>query len=579
MRKRTRFLMTAVLILALAMNASSAFAITSVYDFDTMAQYLELPGFSKLEEKVTLKVVAATAAPQSDVTPDTYDISNGMLNDIFLDRYNIELDWMWVVPSDQYDQKLTLSFASGDYPDVLMADAKTYKDLREADMLVELSELYETEVIEDIKTGIRDNKLEEQMFEEEGSLYYLPHGYVNNTSIAMIDYRSDWLETLGYEQFPQTLDELKAYLIDVATKDPDGNGEDDTYGLRGYSSAYGNYGFGGVFTGFGAYPGKWIEKDGEIVSGTIQPETLEALEYLAELYAAGAIDPEYATLTSDQVRERTVAGQYGVVMQDMYSQWESVRFNMNVDPTSMWGRSELVGKSVDESVKHCLNEKVISKYCVVIKNGKNEAEQLQAAKAMIRMYNQSCLEFITLSDKEQYPEFDFETSFANGYAHYWTPIYTDPLTLQWDLQNDCFKTWETGDTTYAGRQNRLNEYSWALAWYNATDEEKVNWTNTEYPERGTAWCQWDGFCPEGRAGLVLDTFDRGDYIYNVDHNGTTETEANVGSTISDYVQEYFHSFIMGQKDASSWDEFVSQWNTLGGDKITAEVNEGYNAIH
>ena len=580
MKKVARQFVLVMLVALLAMNATGAFALTSAYGFNTMAEYMELPGLSKLDDKVTLKVCAAITAPQSADTPDTYDITNGLLNKIFLERYNVELDWMWAVPSDQYEQKLTLSFASGDYPDVLMADAKTYKELREADMLVELSDLYETEVLEDLKVGIRDNNLEELMFEEDGSLYFLPHGYVNNTSSVMIDYRSDWLKALGYEQFPQTLDELKAYLIDVATKDPDGNGVNDTFGLRGYSNPVGSYGFWGVFAGFGAYPNRWIEKDGEIVSGTIQPETLKALEYLAELYAAGAIDPEYATLTSEQAREHTAAGQYGVVMQNMYSQWESIRVNMNNDPTAMWGRNTLVGENAGEPVKQCLNEKIITSYCVVLKNGKSEAEQLQAAKAMVRLYNQSCLEFIYgLTDKEEFEEFDYDTSFANGYAHYWTPIYTDPLTLQWDLAQDCFKTWETGDTTYAARQDRLTEYAWALAWYNATDEEKVNWTNTEYPERGTAYVQYDGFCREGRCGLVLDIFNAGDYIYNVDYNGTTETEANVGSTISDYVDEYFHSFIMGQKDASSWDEFVSQWKQLGGEQITAEVNAGYQSIH
>ncbi len=576
MKKTARILVVLVLMLALAMYATSASALTSVYGFSKLSDYLTLPGMTAFEDTVTLKVVGVDDRPDSNLTPDTFDRSNSMMNDILKERYNIALDWMWIAPADQYNQKLTLSFASGDYPDILMCDAVTYKELRDADMLVDLSGVWDL-VVDDFKVGFEENNLYEQMFEEDGSLYFFPNAYVNNTTGLMVDYRSDWLEALGYDTFPSTLEELKQYCIDIATKDPDGNGQNDTYGLRGMQNPFDNYGLGGIFWAHGSYPNKWIEKDGEIVSGTIQPETLEALEYLAELYAAGAIDPEYATLTFEQVKERSAAGQYGVLIQDQWSQWESVRINMNNTPTAMWGRTAVPGKVANTPINQCYNEKIISDYCVVLKTA--EDQQL-AAEAMVRIYNNSILEFIYGIDNTGFDEFlDNETARKNGYYHYWSPVYSDPMTLQWDLYSDCAKTWETGDPQYAARQNRLVEYEWALAWENASAEERVNWTNTEYPERGTAYVQWDGFSDTGRSAFLLNVFEEGSYIYNVDYGDTTETMSKVGSTLSDYVYEYFNAFIMGQKDASSWEEFVEQWKEIGGATITEEVNAGYQAIH
>ena len=67
----------------------------------------------------------------------------------------------------------------------------------------------------------------------------------------------------------------------------DGNGVDDTYGLGVTGSPNvltRNYGsLVGFFDAFGAHPTIWVEKDGELVYGGIQPECKEALVKLQEL--------------------------------------------------------------------------------------------------------------------------------------------------------------------------------------------------------------------------------------------------------------------------------------------------------
>ena len=42
------------------------------------------------------------------------------------------------------------------------------------------------------------------------------------------------------------------------------------------------------------------------------------------------------------------------------------------------------------------------------------------------------------------------------------------------------------------------------------------------------------------------------------------------------VEEYYLKVIMGEKDIdSTWDAFVSSWRRIGGDDVTAEVNDWY----
>ena len=95
------------------------------------------------------------------------------------------------------------------------------------------------------------------------------------------------------------LDVYKRQLQNIAeaftTRDPDGNGKDDTYAMAVtkdlYSGAMGTEGF---FAGYHSYPNMWMKTDdGTLAWGSVLPETKDALKALADMYAAGELDPEF----------------------------------------------------------------------------------------------------------------------------------------------------------------------------------------------------------------------------------------------------------------------------------------------
>lgn len=61
----------------------------------------------------------------------------------------------------------------------------------------------------------------------DGRLYGLP--LERGLSRDALTYRYDWLQNLGLEE-PKTVEDLVNMFLAFTNDDPDGNGEDDTYG-------------------------------------------------------------------------------------------------------------------------------------------------------------------------------------------------------------------------------------------------------------------------------------------------------------------------------------------------------------
>lgn len=125
-------------------------------------------------------------------------------------------------------------------------------------------------------------------------------------------WRKDWLEKVGITKEPETLEEFHEAFKRFTFNDPDGNGEQDTYGLTNTT-----IGWYQMFTEFfGAYntlPFDWEEKDGKIVWGGITPEAKATLNVLRDWYKEGIIDPEFVTdgLNRQRTREKFINGRVG----------------------------------------------------------------------------------------------------------------------------------------------------------------------------------------------------------------------------------------------------------------------------
>ena len=96
-------------------------------------------------------------------------------------------------------------------------------------------------------------------------------------------------------QPPKTMDDVLEISKAFTQKDPDGNGQQDTYGIAATQYLWDPVmGFTGFMAGYGAYPNIWLEDEsGKLVYGGIQPEVKQALKALQEMYRNHEIDSEF----------------------------------------------------------------------------------------------------------------------------------------------------------------------------------------------------------------------------------------------------------------------------------------------
>jgi len=252
------------------------------------------------------------AEPEKPVTLKLYNVSfrhtevsedNAIVRELEK-RTNTILD-ITKAPPEEAENKLNIALASGERPDIITfgQDATEFK-LAEAGLLLPLNQYFEK--MPDLKKS-RSEEIWKAMTHDDGNIYCIPAATEASATFVTI-YRKDWLDKFGLE-IPDTIDEYYEVADAVSNKDPDGDGQKDTYAFsaRGSLSTY----FDHIFSAFGVLPQHFQEKDGKLVPGEIQPEAKEALKFLNKMYEAKMIDPEFTTNSSSRLKEKVNSGMFG----------------------------------------------------------------------------------------------------------------------------------------------------------------------------------------------------------------------------------------------------------------------------
>ncbi|WP_028611310.1 extracellular solute-binding protein [Paenibacillus harenae] len=126
-------------------------------------------------------------------------------------------------------------------------------------------------------------------------------------------YRKDWLDNVGLT-VPETIDDFYNMLKAFKEKDPDQNGQDDTYGMV-LVKWTGNWssGFDNIKLWFGA-PNRWGEIDGKLVPDHLTEPYFEALKFMKKLYDEKLINQDFAIMDSAKWTDPIVNNQAGVII-------------------------------------------------------------------------------------------------------------------------------------------------------------------------------------------------------------------------------------------------------------------------
>ncbi|NMA64643.1 MAG: extracellular solute-binding protein [Clostridiaceae bacterium] len=476
------------------------------------------------------------------------DIENNVYIDYYKQELGINLKYAWVVPEEQFEQKLNISVASGDLPDLMWLNNKNLIELAENDLLYDLTDLYETHTSDFTKSILEQDITSFNTAKINGKLMAIPHTGSAIDSLQTLNIRTDWLKNLGLE-VPTTMQELLAVAEAFTKNDPDQNGKDDTYGLALTKNFMkdNHAGATGFFAGYHGYIRRWIEDtSGNLVYGSIQPEVRTALLELQNMYKNGLLDPEFGVKDRAKVTESIASSKIGITYGGMSTPGAFLKDSVLNDPNAEWVSLELV--SIDGQPAKPITKMPVTRYYAINKKCKNPEAIMKLVEAG-----------------------------SAGYSR-------EQVESEWELgvSKDGIAVFQYQILGYEPAKKNLNAHYNVLEAIEKKDTSILNTEELGYYEKIMQFRSGDkNFWGDERIFGTPSSFDvigryvdSGNYLYNKFYGSMTPTMVQRNATLEAMEDEVFTTIIMGG-DISAFDKFVEDWNKLGGSDITKEVNEWY----
>ena len=462
------------------------------------------------------------------------------------EKHNVRVEFEWVLDDDT--QKDALAVASGNMPDVMYVNQSIFDMLIEADMIQPITDVFE-EYANDYLRSARECYPEAYAAASVGGeLMAIPSATVKKQhQVTWV--RQDWLDKLGLE-LPTTLDDIVAIAKAFVEQDPDGNGEDDTIGLP-LDSTYiiGKFGrdyvADPIANSMGSYARQWyLGDDGKVVYGSLTNETRNALAYLAQLYADGIIDPQFAVREEKEV---IVSGKCGI----FFGSWCAGPLSQSYGYDGAdW--VPVAAPLDDDGYFYTTNPIPAESYLVVSK-------ECEHPEAVIWALGDSYELHRFLSGD---PEWDAKIDEYQTAGVSWTIM---PFEIQLENEDivavrgrDMKQMVDTGDRTGVSAQNQ-SFYDAYLKW-------------TEDNTFLTGWVRYKGMY------LCCNVANYEKNVYK-DHCfwGMTDTMTDSWATLKSLEDETFMKIVLGESGIEAFDEFVEQWYAQGGSDIVEEVQAWVDA--
>ena len=278
-----------------------------------------------------------TAAPQPTTPPEPVDITlwaqatvteagappdDWIAYDMIREELGINLEYIIIPPAGDGEAKLNAAAAANDLPDLFQITSTNRGE--ERDNLFNYYELGLLAPVDDMFAMMPErtkNHYNTQSLLDlvtfDGSIYGLPEPPIIPKREGFV-IRQDWLDALGL-QAPTTPEELLAVANAFTTQDPDGNGQNDTYGIGAFIEGPGvGRRFNFVFGAYGVLDvWNFVDASADKFELNVRdPQYYEAMQVMVALDEAGVVDPDWPTLSKDEFRARWKQGRFGIMWED-----------------------------------------------------------------------------------------------------------------------------------------------------------------------------------------------------------------------------------------------------------------------
>lgn len=489
--------------------------------------------------------------------PEGQDSRNNIMLDLIKETLNVEYEILWEVDQSEYNNRLGLSIAAGAMPDMMTIRGDnylTFRQLVDNGALADLTEAYEKcagDYMKKIIDSFAGDKFNPIRFDDK--IYAYPNmqlGYSQN----LLWIRNDWLAELGLDA-PKSVDDVINVARAFVEQNPGGNSAGETVGMILNSTlplgGYSNYlGAEPIAHALGAYPRTWMkDADGSVYYGSIAPEMKEALGVLAEMYKEGLIDKSFVTRsTSSEAEALLKDNKCGMFFSAWWAGWPLYDMTQTY-PEADWLALNAPLDS-DGNFKHTAAATtdtllVVSKDFeypeAVIKTLNVEFESYRGLNEETKSIGASMIETGTLF-QAAFPTGDINLEYYDALPKLGHQIknYVETGEIEWSPDDSDYNRTTAEDAKrYAEELDVTDQNGW-IAWYTRVV-----------------------------ASTVLDAPENIELAPAFSY--TTESMAELKPALESLEDAMILQIITGDKDLDYFDEFVEQWKSIGGDKLTEEV--------
>jgi putative aldouronate transport system substrate-binding protein len=473
-------------------------------------------------------------------------IHNNVWTRAYEQLLGIKVDYKWVVDESMYEQKLGLSINSGDIPDMFRVSRAQLQLFQEADLLADLTDVFEKEASPKTRDVLAQNPIALRAATINAKIWGIPLTDAPVATASVLWVRQDWMDKLGIKP-PSSMADVREISRRFTEEDPDGNGVKDTVGLCLTKSLWGSIAnLHGFFNGYHAYPGIWVEREGKIVYGSVQPEMRTALLSLQEMFAKNQIDREFAVKDINQVSETIAQSKCGMEYGVWWNPYHPLNLSQQNYPQAFWSAFPI--PSVDEKIAKSQYSANVGAFLVIRKGYENP-------EALIRMVNFWTDNILSSQDDNLRRVLLGDINTPDVVLYKYTPVVL----------------WEPNATIDGGEKLRD-----AIARKDPSNLDlEAQWRYRiiqAYFEQGIleAWVEVATNGPNGATSILAQILEtRG--ILNRFYGLPTPTMADKLPTLQPMEDEMITKIIMGAS-IDLFDQFVKDWYRLGGTEIGNEVN-------
>lgn len=457
----------------------------------------------------------------------------------------------WVVANAQYETKLNLSIASGDLPDYFECNGVQLRNVIEAGLAVDMTDLYDQYASDFLKECVAADPNALTSASSEGRLYALPQPgepYMNGGTSMYL--RSDWMKQLGKEA-PKTADELIELAYAFLNDDPDGNGEKDTFGLYMDNDLNGVNAFANMYQ---LHPNIWVVDDqGKVSWGGLDEGMKPVLEKIAKLYADGVIDHEFTVKDPTKASEDIAAGKHGLYFGGWPAGYWPLNLSIPNDADADWEAYPLVSGTDQPATLSA--PFATTRYYVTTESCKNPEVVINLANWSL---NSGYVQKLQLIEPREDPTLHGR---MNGYAGF----QYEPAYKNLDIQQRLLKWQQTGDDSQLWPDD-MDNWNTQQLFYSDHDQNG-------FSHKVTFGNEHSGL------STVQYYMDNQMFVDDAYAAAPPESMTENWSTLLALQNETYTKIITGEPVDATFDAFVDQWKAAGGDQITSEINEWYAANH